>query len=286
MTVLQGDSQERASRLARRPCYGARVTAARDFSTISPSAYSLLVMRSQADLPFARRAAELVLGPEGLAAAIARLSAIAGAELRRQHFAERYRSVDTLLADAAATRILEIAGGLSFRGLALALREPVVYVDTDLPAMIESKSRLVAALEPGALTGELRLRALDALDPDGFRAAVAELPPGAIAIVNEGLLMYLDAGEKQRLAGNIRDALRERGGVWITADIYLRGVRDPRIGQDDRLRDFLAAHRVEDNKFESRAAAETFFTAAGFTIERRHARQEDATRESWVVSAR
>ncbi len=261
------------------------MTAARDFSTISPSAYSLLVMRSQADLPFARRAAELLLGPDRLAAEIARLSAIAGAELRREQFAERYRSVDTLLAGAAATRILEIAGGLSFRGLVLAQREPVVYVDTDLPAMIESKTRLVAALGPGALAGELRLRALDALDPEGFRAAVAELPPGAIAIVNEGLLMYLDADEKQRLAGNIRDALRARGGVWITADIYLRGARDPRIGQDDRLRDFLAAHRVEDNKFESLAAAEAFFAAAGFSIERRHARQGDAARESWVVSA-
>lgn len=262
------------------------MTAARDFSTISPSAYSLLVMRAQAGLPFAQRAAECLLGPDGLAAAIARLSAIAGAELRRHHFAERYRSLDTLLAAAGATRVLEIAGGLSFRGLALAQREPVVYLDTDLPAMVEVKSRLVAVLDAGRQVGELRLRALDALDADGVRAAVAELPPGGFAIVNEGLLMYLDDDEKRRLAGSIRDALLARGGVWITADIYLRGARDPRIGQDDRLRDFLAAHRVEEQKFESRAAAEAFFTEAGFAIQRRQARSEDATRESWVVAAR
>jgi len=241
-------------------------------------------MRAQTGVPFAREAAQLVLGPEGIAAETARLSAIAGAELRRHHFEERYRSIDALLADVGATRVLEIAGGLSLRGLSLAQRQPVIYVDTDLPAMAETKTRLVAALDVGTLVGELRVRALDALDPAAFSAAIAELPPGDIAIVNEGLLMYLDAEEKRRLAGNIRDALVARGGVWITADIYLRGRRDPRIGRDERLRAFLSAHRVEDQKFESREAAEAFFTEAGFAILRRHAPRDDATRESWVVA--
>ena len=261
------------------------MSAARDFSTISPSAHGLLVMRAQTDLPFARNAAEWLLGRDGVAAEMARLAAIRGAELRRRHFEERYRSIDTLLADVGSPRVLEIAAGLSFRGLALAQQGPITYVDTDLPAMVETKTRLVAALDAGPLIGELRIRALDALDSDGFRAAVAELPPGDIAIVNEGLLMYLDPDEKRRLAASIRAALLARGGVWITADVYLRGARDPRVGQDNRLRDFLAAHQVEERKFESRSAAEAFFTDAGFAIRRRHARSEDAIRESWVLAA-
>jgi O-methyltransferase involved in polyketide biosynthesis len=263
-----------------------RMTAARDFSTISPSAHSLLVMRAQTDLPFARRAAELLLGADGIAAATARLSTIAGADLRLRHFEDRYRSTDAVLAETGATRILEIAGGMSFRGLALAQRTAVSYVDTDLPAMIEAKTRIVDALAAGPLVGDLRLQPLDALDPAGFAAAVALLPPGDIAIVNEGLLMYLDPDEKRRLAGNIHSALTARGGVWITADIYLRGARDPRIGQDDQLRDFLAAHRVEEQKFESRAAAEAFFTETGFTVQRRHTRGDDAIRETWLLAPR
>jgi len=263
-----------------------RMTAARDFSTISPSAHSLLVMRAQTGLPFARPAAELLLGADGVAAEIERLSAIAGAELWMRHFAERYRSTDALLAESGATRILEIAGGMSFRGLALAQRQAVSYVDTDLPAMIEAKARIVAALAPGPLVGELRLEPLDALDPGAFAAAVELLPPGDIAIVNEGLLMYLDPDEKRRLASNVRAALAARGGRWITADVYLRGARDPRIGQDDRLRAFLAAHRVEEQKFESLAAAEAFFTETGFVVQRRHARGDDAIRETWVVAPR
>ena len=261
------------------------MTATRDFSTISPSAHSLLVMRAQSGLPFARQAAEVLLGADGMAAEIARLSAIAGADLRRAHFQDRYRSIDTLLAESGATRVLEIAGGLSFRGLALAQRQPVVYLDTDLPAMAETKARIVAALDAGPLVGDLRVRALNALDTDDFRAAAAELPAGPFAIVNEGLLMYLDPDEKRRLAAHIRDALTARGGVWITADIYLRGATDPRIGQDDRLRNFLAAHNVEEQKFENRAAAEAFFLDSGFAIQRRLARSPEAIRETWVLAA-
>jgi O-methyltransferase involved in polyketide biosynthesis len=262
------------------------VTAVRDFSTISPSAHSLLVMRAQTGLPFAHQAAELLLGTDGVAAEIARLTAIAGADLRRAHFQDRYRSIDTLLAESGATRILEIAGGLSFRGLALAQRQPISYLDTDLPAMAETKARIVAALDAGPLAGDLRVRALNALDTDDFRAAAAELPAGPFAIVNEGLLMYLDPDEKRRLASHIRDALTARGGgVWITADIYLRGATDARIGQDERLRAFLAAHKVEEQKFESRAAAEAFFTDAGLAIQRRLTRSPDAIRETWVLAA-
>ena len=260
------------------------MTATRDFSTISPSANSLLVMRAQTGLPFARQAAELLLGADGVAAEIARLTALAGADLRRAHFQDRYRSIDTLLAESGATRVLEIAGGLSFRGLDLAQRQPVVYLDTDLPAMAETKARIVAALDAGPLVGDLRVRALNALDAEAFHATVAEFPAGPFAIVNEGLLMYLDADEKRRLAAHIRDALIARGGVWITADIYLRCETNGRIGQDERLRAFLAAHKVEEQKFESRAEAEAFFTDTGLAIQRRLTRSPDAIRETWVLA--
>jgi O-methyltransferase involved in polyketide biosynthesis len=260
--------------------------AARDFSTIGPSARSLLVMRAQTDAPFARQAAELLFGGDQLAAEIARVAALPGSELRRRHFVERTRSIDTLLAEAGANCILELAGGLSFRGLAWAQQHAGTYVDSDLPDMIATKRQLIDALAPGPLTGELRLAALEVLDAAAFAATVAAIPDGTFAIVNEGLLMYLDDSEKQRLAANIRAALALRGGVWITADVYLRVARHPGVAADDRLKEFLAAHRVEENKFASFAAAETFFTSAGFRIERRLAPAAlvDVTRESWVLA--
>ncbi|NVB78503.1 MAG: hypothetical protein HOV81_08935 [Kofleriaceae bacterium] len=258
---------------------------ARDYSTISPSAQSLLAMRAQTSLPYARRAAEIVFGVDTLEAELARLRAKEDSQARLFHFTERYRSLDTLLDESGATRIVELGSGLSCRGLALAERKPVTYVDTDLPAMAATKRQLVDALAVAPLAGELRIRDLDALNVEAFRAIVDDLPPGPFAIVNEGLLMYLDGDEKQRLAATIREILIRRGGVWITADIYLRTPRDPRT-QDERLRRFLEAHRVDENKFESLAAAETYFDTCGFAITRRLARSDDAIRESWVVSPR
>jgi O-methyltransferase involved in polyketide biosynthesis len=260
----------------------------RDFSTISPSAVSLLVLKSQTGIPFAREAAEVLVGAEAVASQVAESSKRRGADLRLRHFEARYRSVDRLLSEAGATRILEIGGGLSFRGLALARREPVFYVDSDLPAMIETKTRVIEALGAGPLVGTLRLIALDALDGAAFRRVVAELPDGPIAIVNEGLLMYLDPDEKVRLASHVRGALLERGGVWITADIYVRSAPDPRIEEDPRTRRFLEEHRVDENKFESWEAAEQFFAVSGFTIQSRHTPTSDPRRirESWLLAAR
>jgi O-methyltransferase involved in polyketide biosynthesis len=271
---------------------------ARDYSTISPSARALLAMRAQSDeLPFARRAAELVFGADALAAEHARLQALPGGDRRLRHFVERYRSIDTLLAGVDAATIVEIGAGWSLRGFAMTRENNVVYVDSDLPAVIEGKRALVAELmaapsgqraEPRA--GDLKLRALDALEPGAIRTMVDELPAGGpIAIVNEGLLMYLDDNEKQRLAASIREALVARGGVWITADIYIPlsalGISPaslPAIGQDERLKHFLASHNVEENKFASFGAAEQFFAAAGFAISRRLA--ADPVRQSWVLS--
>jgi O-methyltransferase involved in polyketide biosynthesis len=262
---------------------------ARDYSSISPSARALVAMRARTDLPFARRAGELVWGAEGLAAEHARLAALPGSDLRLMHFVQRYRDIDAALEECGATRILELGAGLSCRGLDLASRKTVTYVETDLPAITETKRDLIAALTPTVsdgsqpLVGELRVRALDAMDPAAFAAAVDELPPGDIAIVNEGLLMYLGDEEKARLAANIRAALIRRGGVWITADIYLRVPGRPELGVDDRLKSFLTSHNVDENKFADRVAAEAFFTSSGFAIRRRLSTGSHAIRETWLV---
>jgi O-methyltransferase involved in polyketide biosynthesis len=255
----------------------------RDYSTISPSARSVLAMRALSpELPFVREAAELVYGRDALAAEHARLQALVGWQMRLFHFVERYQSIDRMLAASGLETVVELAAGLSLRGLALAQRGAVTYLDTDLPEMIETKRQLVDQLAVGPLVGDVKLRALNALAPGELVAAVAELPAGPVAVVNEGLFMYLDDAEKRQLAASVHDVIAERGGVWITADIYLKTpAQMPPIGQDDRLKHFLTTHRVEENKFESFAAAEQLFTEAGFSI----ARREGASpiRQTWML---
>jgi len=258
----------------------------RDFSTISPSAKSLLLVKAQTSLPYAKPAASLLFGPAAVAdAATSDPAALA----RATHFELRALSLDDALHEHGATRILEIAAGLSFRGLALAAREPVTYVDTDLSEMASLKADLVAQLHPPSLpplVGTLRVQPLDALDADAFREVVRALPSGEVAIIHEGLLMYLDDREKARLAASVHEALLARGGAWITADVYVRS--ETHLARDEKTTKFLADHRVEENKFADWKAAEAFFTANGFEIARKHTPSEDSwrVRETWTLRAR
>lgn len=256
----------------------------RDYSTISESALSLLLMKAQSDLPFAQQAAALLWGnepPKELADALVEENA----RRRLRHFVNRSRSLDQLLERSACTRVLELASGLSFRGLALAASRDVFYVDTDLPELARLKRELTEQLRPATLLGSLDVQALNALDETAFRAAVAGIPAGPLAIVNEGLLVYLDAREKAQLASHVREALRERGGTWLTADVYLQnpGGSAPTVGYG-RSREFIDRHRVEQNKFTSWADAEQFFVSQGFVVEQRLAHEHPKhIRESWAL---
>lgn len=261
--------------------------APRDYSSISPSALSLLLMKSGSSIAFAKQAATLLWKdavPEELADAMT----AENARRRVRHFENRYRSLDRLLAQAKCTNVLEIGAGLSFRGLELARTSPTYYVDTDLPALAELKAELVARLHPEPLIGALRVQALDALDAEAFERTVTSMPDGPLSIANEGLLVYLNAGEKARLAANVRSALAARGGRWLTADVYLKnpGGSSPTVGYG-RSRAFVDAHRIEQNKFSDWAAAERFFHDAGFTVVERLAHQHPLhIRESWALAVR
>ena len=112
------------------------------------------------------------------------------------------------------------------------------------------------------------------------------MPLGPLAIANEGLLVYLDEREKAQLAANVRHALLARGGVWLTADVYIRnpGGSAPNVSYG-RSREFLDRHRVEQNKFTSFHAAERFFEEKGFKIVQKLAHEHPQhIRESWALA--
>jgi hypothetical protein len=95
------------------------------------------------------------------------------------------------------------------------------------------------------------------------------LPKSFIALVNEGLLVYLDDEQKRKLCTLIHKILREREGYWITADIYIKKDESSPLAIDifdERGKEFLTNHDVEENKFESFESAETFFKTCGFYL--------------------
>jgi len=237
----------------------------KDYSTISPSAQSLLWMKSLTDIPFARAAAAQVFGEAALPSEGD--ERITPAFLRRLlHFEARYWSIDAALDMLEISNVLEISSGFSFRGLQRVLYEDFFYIDTDLPGVVEVKEGLLKPLLrtlPDPPVGQLLTKPLNALDEEALHKMVARFPPGKVAILNEGLLVYLDESEKRRLCQSIRNILQRRGGCWVTGDAYVRkeeidvGPVSPEISK------FMADHHIEENKFESFGAAESFFESCG-----------------------
>ncbi|MET0790583.1 MAG: class I SAM-dependent methyltransferase [Polyangiaceae bacterium] len=260
-------------------------SAQRDYSSISPSALSLLLMKAQSELPYAKEAAAVLWGeaaPSELSDALVEENA----RRRLRHFVSRYRSLDRLLAESRCSNVLELGAGLSFRGLELARTTNTFYVDTDLPNIVALKLELIEKLRGQARLGSLRVQALNALDAAAFQATVSQFPPGPLAIANEGLLVYLDEREKAQLADNVRAALRARGGTWLTADVYIQnpGGSAPNVSYG-RTREFLDKHRVEQNKFANWSAAQQFFTNNGFSIASKLAHEHPLhIRESWALT--
>jgi O-methyltransferase involved in polyketide biosynthesis len=242
----------------------------KDYSSISPSAKSLLWMKALTNIPFAREAAEWLLRREEADRAGHDLEH-AGFWARVLHFESRYWSINQLLADRPARNVLELSAGFSFRGLATVMERDVCYLDTDLPDVVRLKKEFLASLPPSSSPpkGTLEILPLNALDADEMSRIAERFPAGELAIVNEGLLLYLEDEEKKTVCANIHRLLQQRGGCWITGDIYVKNrYTDVPFKLSDREREFFVQHRIEENKFESFAQAEEFFQSAGFAVDR------------------
>ena len=222
------------------------MTTNRNFDTISPSAKSLLFMKAHTTIPYAQQTAELVASPRIFTPDFEKKDFTFWA--RVLHFENRYLSVDQLLSDLRVTNILELSSGYSFRGLDKTRDSNCNYIDTDLPDVISTKKEIVDELRTDNHKGVLEILPLNALDEDQFRKVVTRFPAGNIVIINEGLLMYLSATEKEVLCRIIHSILKERGGYWITADVYIKDkVGKLNLEIDGKTKHFFDKHNIEEN---------------------------------------
>ncbi|WP_336518233.1 class I SAM-dependent methyltransferase [Pollutibacter soli] len=242
----------------------------RDFDSISPSAKWILIMKAHTTIPFSKRAMELVSAPEKFEPDFENPDL--SFWVRTMHFENRYKSINHLMEGIDAKNILELSSGFSFRGLDLAQHSDVHYIDTDLPDMVAQKQKLVNTLkkELPAPKGTYELATLNALDEKSFDELVSHFLPGELTIVNEGLLMYLNTTEKEKLCRNIHKILLERGGCWITADIYIalkpRGLE---LNVGPEMKKFFEVQKIEENYFKSFEQAAEFFDSMGFIVDKK-----------------
>lgn len=193
-------------------------TKARDFDKISPTALLTAYARQFSDIPYTNEIAQLTnakmtvnqfLGQEQENSIVLGLAAL---------IEGRYKAIEQVRERFQGTQILELASGFLPRGMILSKTSEIPFIESDLPAMIQNKQRLVQQLigdRPNLHF--LAINAINDLNPlilkDYFQ------PNQPVTILCEGLLMYLSFVEKQKIFANVREILQTFGGVWITSDL-------------------------------------------------------------------
>ena len=249
-----------------------------DHDRISPTAKITAYWRSLSDIPFSQEIAQAV-DAESTARQMLGDRIVSMGTLSPSIFEVRYKSINRGLARTGLTNVLELACGLSPRGLEIAAKGGV-YVGTDLPEMLTESASLMTAIagRDKVPLDNLHFHAANVLDREALEHAAAHFRKERFAICNEGLLMYLNREEKVVTARNIRELLLRNGGHWITTDIVFRALRDSvrtlfsletRKALAPVLKAFAekTGRDIHANDFANKAEAVAFFEKEGFSIE-------------------
>ncbi|HTR38162.1 MAG TPA: class I SAM-dependent methyltransferase [Bryobacteraceae bacterium] len=183
-------------------------------------------------------------------------------------FEARFRAVSRLVEEKGATQVLELAAGLSPRGMEFAQRG-VVYVEADLAESMTMKREVVTAIL-GSVPDSLHLCAASVIDRAQLLACCSPFDSGRpVAVTMEGLLRYLTFEEKAQLAANVSEILRRYGGWWVTPDIHLKSWAERQSSEYRQSERELLGRSLDSNYFADLDHAQEFFEHCGFTVDSR-----------------
>jgi O-methyltransferase involved in polyketide biosynthesis len=183
-------------------------------------------------------------------------------------FEARFRAVSRVVAERGVTQVLELAAGLSPRGMDLA-RQGIVYVETDLAESITRKREIITAIL-GAVPEDLHLCAANAIDRFQLLECCAPFLPGRpVAVTTEGLLRYLTFDEKSLVAQNVHEILQRYGGWWITPDVHLKSLTQQQTTEHRQQERETLGRSLDANYFEDLDHAQRFFEGLGFDVDSR-----------------
>ncbi len=181
--------------------------------------------------------------------------------------AYRHRLIEAAALGHTPDLLIEIAGGLSRRGVTFAVDHGIRTVEIDLPHMVSAKAGI---LERSPLKERLDLHRLEAIDVlcDGFedqlRAVLgsSERP----VVVMEGLLGYFTMDQRAQLLGSLARALAGRDAL-VLADVYTAD-RRARMGLATTMLRFairgVTRGQGTQGSWADQETMEAAWTAAGF----------------------
>jgi O-methyltransferase involved in polyketide biosynthesis len=239
-----------------------------NYEMISPTALAVANSRAFSDIPYAREiftAVEKIGRKNGYSS----LSKVLRFREVAPTYEARYKLVNKILFESKKKQILEIASGLSPRGIFLTQQSSIQYVETDLPDVILTKKAVLGRIKK-KLPTNLYLEPGNALNLKDLEAATRHFSPNKeIAIINEGLLRYLNFDEKSTVAKNVHSLLHAFGGVWITPDITLK----KGLAEENKFISIVKNTKkvtgvdIDQNAFENQDEAKEFFERFGFKVE-------------------
>lgn len=239
-----------------------------DFRRVSPTALIPAFGRGEhTDIPWAK---EMVACLRSHGLTPERTPWDMGATASYAAFMEaRFKSINHILEESGATQVLELAAGLSPRGMDFAQRG-IVYVEADLAESTERK-RLIVTDVLGAVPAGLHLCTASVIDREELlRCTQFFVDTKPVALTAEGLLRYLTFDEKRLLAANVREILVRFGGLWATPDVHLRkyALGHRRAARRTTETEILGRD-LEPNYFDDLEHAQRFFEECGFTVDSR-----------------
>lgn len=204
-----------------------------DSSRISPTAFytgHVWCRNGLSDPGLSTRAGALLFG--AIEPSLRLYRALTGSVTLEQMLLRRHRLIDHLLERSIEAgrvgQVLEIAGGLSGRGVRFSRRyaeRGLVYVEGDLGPMAKRKREMLD--RAGLHRENHRVVALDALaeaGPLSLNESVEGLFDSAkgTAVITEGLFGYLPNDQMAKIARNVREFLRRYPHGQYLADTHLR----------------------------------------------------------------
>lgn len=180
----------------------------------------------------------------------------------------RFKSVNHILEEYRATQVLELAAGLSPRGMDFA-RRGVTYVEADLDESTELK-RVIVSDVLSEMPANLHLCAANVVDRGQLLRCAEMFDRKPVAVTAEGLLRYLTFEEKRLLAANVREILSHFGGLWATTDIHLRKYAlSHRRAVRHATETEILGRDLDPNYFDDLDHAQRFFGECGFAVDSR-----------------
>ena len=235
---------------------------------VIPTAWLIAHCRTYTDIPFSKEIfdeLEKIRTEKGEV-----IDPVLKENILAPQFEARYKLAKRLVIENRSTQVLELAAGLTPRGMEMSSDSNIIYVETDFPELIEEKRRMVKKF--GIDHANLYLEHANALNLYEIMQACRHFDENKpLTIINEGLLRYMTFPEKTQVAKNVHMILEKFGGVWITPDISKkRSQQDTKVvghTMRDKMNE-LTGINIDNNLFDGEEHAKQFFQDLGFIVER------------------